>query len=415
MNYNTWLFLLVFISIYLILGIELNYFPLIPSFLPENEIAKINHVYLSIAYSILAAYIFFYFSVVLPRKVLIHRSKNIIGRQVHWLLYELFVLINQILYSYDIKKGVDGVEEKDLLHINGNVKTKFSGYYSTSEHWRTIGKKGKKFTGFGDQPFTFPDSVIASLKKTPFSIEQIRKSNPNFHVDETLSEILSSIETNQLIEWYATKNSELFIFANSSERIYSLIEDYKRLKKLRYHLRFRNSYNTIYFYKNEDIENMPQKQAELLTSIAPIHGKFNLLRPSLICNSDYENYRAFKSLIRIQDIYTFYYKEKEDLEVPENKCFIILPTGISNRCIKKLIKESSQEKLIILLKPNIFFTSSVEKFKKENIQNGLYKIYYRSPISIFNITIFQNFPTKETIETVNRNIHDLIGNYKQKN
>lgn len=174
MSYKTWLFLLVFMSIYIILGLELNYFPLIPFFLPQNEIAKINKICLAIAYNTLAAYIFFYFSVVLPRKVLIHRSKNIIGRQVHWLLYELFVLINQILYSYDIKKDVDDVEEKNLLHINGNVRATFSGYYSTSEHWRTIGKKGKNFTGFGNMPFTFPDSVIASLKKIPVSIEQIR-------------------------------------------------------------------------------------------------------------------------------------------------------------------------------------------------------------------------------------------------
>lgn len=230
LNYKTWLFILVFTSVYIIIGVDLNYLPLIPSDLNSDKIAKINKLYLAISYSILAAYIFYYFSVTLPRKVKIHRSKNILSKQVRFLLYELFVLINQILYAYNIKKEISDIQEKDLLHINGNIKKTFSGYYSTSEHWMKLRKRGEKFTGLGDLQFTFPDSVIKSLDKLPEAIESIRKSNPNFHVDETFSEILSSIETNKLIEYYATKKYQLFLLANSSEEFYSMICNYKRLK-----------------------------------------------------------------------------------------------------------------------------------------------------------------------------------------
>lgn len=410
MNYKTWLFLLVFLSVYIILGIDLNYLPLIPSTSPPEKITKFNNVFLSIAYSILAAYIFFYFSVVLPRKVLIHRSKNIISKQVNWLLYELFVLINQILYSYDIEKDIENVHEKDLLHINGNVKGKLSGFYSTSEHWRTIGKRGKKFTGFGDMPFTFPDSVIANLKKIPEKIEQIRKSNPNFHIDETFSEILSSIETNQIIEWHTVKNYQMFKLANSSDEIYSLICDYKRLKKLKYHLRFRNSYNTIHFYNSEEINNIEQKHSELFERIAPIHKKFNTLKPSLLCNPDYEDYRAFKSVLRVSNIVN--YKKQEDLDLSSPKCIIILSKGISRKYIKEFKRKYQKENLVIILRPNIFHTSKPDKFKNDKIDNGFYNLYYRAPLKVFNFTLFERYPSKGILETLSRNIHHLITNHK---
>lgn len=411
-NYKTWLLIIVFSSIYLIIGVDLEYVPLIPSTLSLDEINRLNSVFLAMSYSILAAYIFFFFSIVLPRIILIERSKKILGQQVHWLLYELFVTINQILHAYDIDNLIEEIEEKDLLHINGNIRMKYSSYYSTSEHWRTFGKKGKKFTGFGNMSFTFPDSMIVSLNKIPDLIDQIRKSNPNFHVDEYFSEILSSIETNKLIDWYGIKKNNVFLFANTSEEIYSLIIDYKRLKKVKYHLRFRNSYSTLHFYTEQEIENINPKNAEFIARLAPIRKRIDSLNPCIIFNPVYKDSRAFKSILRIRNIHSFDYKKNRTLVHPNNKCVIILPVGIPNKLIKNYIKENKSEKLIILLKPNFILTTKSDKFEKIDVNSGLYKLYYRIPIKLFNITLFRDYPTKTTLNNINKNIYNLTKNHK---
>ena len=57
----------------------------------------------------------------------------------------------------------------------------------------------------------------------------MRKSNPNYSVDEHFAEILSSIETNKIIELYADKKQHLFLYSDSSKYLYELLTNYKNL------------------------------------------------------------------------------------------------------------------------------------------------------------------------------------------
>jgi len=412
-NYKSWLFIIVLLSIWIILGVDLEYIPLIPSKLPVEVTSKINRVFLAISYSILAAYIFFFFTTVLPRIILIDRSKKILSKQVHWLLYELFVIINQILNSYEIKKSIDEVEEKDLLHINGNIINRYTGFYSTSEHWRSIGKKGKQFTGFGDMPFTFPDSMITNLVNIPTKINEIRQSNPNFHIDESFSEVLASIETNKLIEWYGINKYEVFRLANTSEELHTLISAYKRLKKLKYHLRFRNSFSRIHFYTKEEIESIEHKQAQFSAKIAPLRQKINSLNPNIIYNPEYSDSKAIVTVLRIRNLIAFDNKSGV-FPQPQSKCVVIITNQISGNLIKKYVKENKTDKLIIKVKSSCFFSTKPKKYKGKETTNGIYTIYYKSPIKLFGLELFSGFPTKSILDGINRDIHEITSNYKVK-
>ena len=68
--------LVLFISSYTVLGIELNLLPLMPSHFSEAIVEKINRTLLSLAYSIIAAYIFYFVTVVVPLWIQIGKSKE---------------------------------------------------------------------------------------------------------------------------------------------------------------------------------------------------------------------------------------------------------------------------------------------------------------------------------------------------
>ena len=412
MNYKIWLYLVVVTSIWLILAIDLELLPLLSTRIPLDFIDKINKFALALSYSILSAYIFFFFSLVLPRIISIQKSKQILSQQVFNLLNELFVLLNQILFSYDIKKEIDQIEEKDLICLNGNLRERYKGYYSTSEHWNKLSKKGKKFTGFGDMPFEFPDSITGKLKSLSDKISRIRLANPNFHVDEKFSEVLSSIETNKIIEWYGVNNVELFKYANSSSELYSMILDYRRLKKLKYHLKFRNSYNKIHFYSKEEIENIGNKQNELKNRLAPLYRKFSFLKPCIVFNEEFQESRPIISALRIKNTYKYNTNNQPFLE---SKCIIIIEDKIPKVEIKNFTNKSIPDKLIIRLKSSLLFTTKPDKFKKVITRDGLYTIYYRKSYKLLGFILFRKFPSKSTLNCLDRNIHNIMSNYETKN
>src|SRR5690606_15184691 len=130
-NHKFWILLIFGVSFYIIITLELKYLPLFPSFIPASA-ESFNKVFLAIGYSLFTAVVFYYFSVILPRNIQIKRNKQIVGKQVHFLLYELFVVLNQILFVFEIKKDLNEIEEKDLLSINGNTRINVCGYYKTS-------------------------------------------------------------------------------------------------------------------------------------------------------------------------------------------------------------------------------------------------------------------------------------------
>ena len=120
-----------------------------PSHFSEAIVEKINRTLLSLAYSIIAAYIFYFVTVVVPLWIQIGKSKRILSYEVYFFLEDLYILINQILYVYKIDKNIDDLEEKDLLCINGTVKNHIEGGYDIQTYWNSIWHKGKKYTGLG--------------------------------------------------------------------------------------------------------------------------------------------------------------------------------------------------------------------------------------------------------------------------
>src|SRR5690606_35699735 len=98
LNSRLWLCILIFASIWVILSADLDILPLISCDFTEEFIFKLNKSLVNIAYSIIAAFIFYIFTSTLPRKIKIYRSKRVVSKQIHQLLfYELFILIKLIL------------------------------------------------------------------------------------------------------------------------------------------------------------------------------------------------------------------------------------------------------------------------------------------------------------------------------
>lgn len=361
----------------------------------------------------MTAYVFFYFTSVLPRLIAINRSKKISGEQVHWILYDLFVLINQILNVYEIKSLIDKVQERELIHIDGNKKNNISGFYKISEHWRSYLKKRKQFTGVADMPFQFPDTVYGNLANIPVRISKLRQLNSNYQVDESFSEILSSIETSRIIEWYANGKNEMFRFANSSQEMYSQILDYRRLKKLSYHLKFRNSFTKIHFYTKEEIENIKNEQDRFHEKLVAIRQKQVRLNPCIIYNNKCEDYIPILSLLRIRNFHIYEEYDKEILPFEENHCLVIIEKGIPASIIKDFTRKNRKDKLIIKLRPHYFKSTKLDKYKDKETKNGVYILYYRVPIELGKIVLFKANPTRSILDRLKVNYHEIITNFKE--
>lgn len=402
-NHRLWLGVFVIVSVWIVFSVELKIVPLIPSSLSNSFLLGFNRALLALAYSFLAAFIFYLITTVLPRKILIYRSKKILSKQVHWLLYELFVLINQILYSFKIGKSINEIEEKDLLCIDGDVSKNIKGYYSTGEYRKQICRKAKQFTGFGDMPFCFPDDVLKKLGEIPKLIKKIREANPNYHIDEAFAEILSSIETNKIIEWHGTGGNKMFLFANSSNELYNLIFDYNRLLKIKYHKLFRQSFHRIYFYTQEEIQNIPQKTASFFEELAPVKNKSMALNACIVYNPQYYDSKAIISKLNSGCIITANGTKKEfqlmdfsngRIQTPDNsRCVIIIEEQISSIIIKEWVEANKGSRIIILLKSNIFTSSNKDKYKNKITGLDVYKVYYRKPISLLGLHLFTKYPT----------------------
>jgi hypothetical protein len=421
-NYQIWLFVLIISSSWVVASVGLEICPLIPTNFSETFVLKLNVVLLNISYSILAAYIFYWFTYLLPRKTLIYRSKRILSQQVHWLLYELFVVINQILYAYDLNKPIEQIEEKDLRHLDGDVSKTFNGFYATGEHWKAFWKSGQQFTGFGDMPFAFPEDISKKLTEIPKLIHKIRQANPNFYTDEIFAEILSSIETNKIIDWYSEGKNKIFLFGGSSTQMFSLICDYKRLLNLKYYTPFHDTYHTIRFYTQEEINNIPQKKNNYFNKIAPILNVPRTLIPCIVYKESYYDSRSIISELNGGHIVTSNGFQKEfllctynnEIQSPKNsRCVVIINELISKRQIREYIKFNQKDKVIICIKSNLLFTSKKNKFTGKSTTYGLYTIYYRKPLILFGFQFFRKYPTKTMIDYVRFNVNEIMRNFKE--
>lgn len=408
-NYKFWILLIFGLSLYIIISIELGYLPLIPSFIPEDT-EKFNRIFLSIGYSLFAAVVFYYFSVVFPRQIQIRRNKQISGKEVRNLLYELFVLIKQILFVFEIEKDLKEIDERDLLSLNGNSTKEYIGYYRTETFYNTLWEKRKKLKGLSEVSFEFPESVIFSLSIIPKTIKQIRESNPNFYIDPQFSEILSSIETNNLIKWYANKEYSFLLFQDSSEAFYSLIQDYIRLKKLGYQQL--KVYFEIYFYNDAEKKEIKGKNKikDFLTERINMETKKEILQPLLIFNSENENFEVFKHQSTIDSIKIVDYKKVTDYD-SLNRCIIIFSEGIPKIKMKEFIKGYRNRELLIIIQPSLFFSSKSKKFNGVSIKRGIYFIQYKSSYLLFN----KKRPNKSDSAQINNIIYEILKNYTSEN
>jgi hypothetical protein len=419
-NYQIWLVILISISIWNVMSVGLEILPLIPSYFSAEFATKLNQVFITLSYSILAAYIFYLVTSFLPRKILIYRSKKILGRQVNWFLYELFVIINQILHAFQIENSIEKIEEKDLLHLDGNISPTFKGYYRTLEYWNTIKNKGKQFSGFGNMPFEFPTDIQKKLAEIPESINKIRQSNPNFHVDETFAEILASIETSKIIEWYSKGKNDIFRFAGTSREMFLFIKDYQRLLHLNYHKPYRNSYHKIHFYSDNEIKNISKSNDQFHSWIVPKQQAERSLKPCIVYSSKYPDSKPIISMLNnginsTNGLYKkFILSEFTDKITPpiESKCIVIIGQEIPENQIKEYIKTHKKEKVIIWLKSNFVINSPKIQTQNGITNFGLYKLFYRKPLKIWLIQFARKYPTMEIISVISYNVTEIMRNFK---
>ena len=407
------LFLLVLlISFYIVVGVELNLFPLIPSYFSEILTEKINRALLSLAYSIIAAYIFYFVTAVVPLWIQINKSKKILSYEVYCFLEELYVLINQILYVYKIDRNIDDLEEKDLLCINGTVKKHITGGYDIQTYWNSIRNKGNKYTGVENVSFVYPDDFLKTLSKIPKRIEKIRLTNPNFFVDIEFAQLLSFIETNKL-RYYYKKTEDIkpdmhlpFLYANSAEELYKLITGYRRLKKTGYHKYYKNTYNVINFYTEEELNKRRGKLLKQINDhIVPMLNKENDFHPLVIINSSIKDSVIIANELKYSRLE---YNKINNIQ-EYNKCVIIITEGIPNKIISHFCRKNNGNKIIILLYPSLFFSTSKKKYY-EGIKSSFkkYYIHYRSCKKIGFIILNKKYPDHNTLQTIKAMIIHII-------
>lgn len=332
----------------------------------------------------------------------------------------MFVLLNHILYVFDIKKDLLDIQEKDLLPINGDTSKTYKGYYGTTEHWNIWSKKGKQFTGFGSLEFEYPDSISKTLSNIPILIQKIRAFNPNFYIDEEFAEILSSIETSKVIELYANKKNALFLFADSSQYLYKLISDYKRLLKKGYSKVHRNSFHKIHIYTPEENAIVPINRKKLLSIGSPRLKKIMSLFPCIIYNNQSDTAKSIVAEMNSGFIIDMEGKNRSKTYVPLStqneisindncKCIIIIDRKLSKRIINNLIN-SNAGKIIILITSNICHTTKCGRFKNKIITKGTYKVYCRTAFSFLGLKYNTKYPTPQMIRTISSNIEDIMEN-----
>lgn len=410
--YKIIFWLVLFISSYAVLGIELNLLPLMPSHFSEVIVEKINRALLSLAYSIIAAYIFYFVTVVVPLWIQIGKSKRILSHEVYFFLEDLYILINQILYVYKIDKNIDDLEEKDLLCINGTVKNRIEGGYDIDTYWNSIWNKGKKCTGLGNMSFVYPDDILKKLSEIPKKIEKIRQVNPNFFVDMEFAQLLSFIETNKL-RYYYKPVEELkpnmpvpFLYADSAEELFKLVIGYRLLNKIGYHKYFRNTYNIIEFYTKEELNKKRGDSSKYWDEhIAPILEKENSFHPLIIMNSNIRD-----SVIIANELgYECLEYDKWNNVQEFNKCVIIITNGIPSKVVNQFCRTNSGKRIIILLNPSLFFSSSNKKYY-EGMQTSYktYSIYYRSSKKIGFMELNKKYPMFRTLQTMKAMIIYII-------
>jgi len=420
-NYTFWLSVLLLSSLWIIISVDLEMLPLIPSNFTLELTSKLNRILLNISYSNIAAFIFFWITTTLPRKIRIQRSKKIISLHVHSLLIQLFRMINQILYAYKIEKIIEEVQEKDLLNLSGNVLNAFKISYFSTEHWKYFWKRGKQFTGAICREENYPDSVINILNVLPDVIEQIRKANPNFQIDESFAEIITSIETNPFLETYAKNKYPLFLHSGSHVNFYSLINDYKRLYKLKYQDYHLYSFFKIRFFNTQELVDFDEENKKSNNEYSLKFRAALALNPCIVYNPSYYDSTALISSINEGLIYRnnswvkkfSLSKYENDIIIPNLcGCIVLIGENIPKNKIIEFVNHNENEKIIIHIESSIYRNTSKKLHKNKEINFGYYKLYYRKPVNIFGIEFYKKHPTPKKISELCFVINQMMHNQK---
>jgi len=402
--YKIGILALLAFSLWTIFALEFKALPLIPKNQQVLDIKVYNKVFLALSYSLLAALIFYFFTFFIPRKVQIIRAKKIVSSQVHFLLYDLFLVINQTLHTYGIKIELDKVEDKDLISINGEIK-EYKGFYRTSEQKKRLGKIGKQFTGFAHMNYSFPNCLIQSLKNIPLKVKAIREANPNFHVDDSFSEVLAAIETNNLIRFYTKDETKPFTYGDSSKHLHKLIYDFNRLKKLNYHTHFRNSHQIIHFYSPEEIENIDKDRRRYLNESQQYFERKSRLNPYILYNPNYQDSKPLLLTLKIKN--SIKLSKGSEISIPENsQCAVIISDRISKKCMRKFIRKNN-DKLIIILKLS-FLQRELTTHKE--LKNGVHIVHYKGELSFLGFRFSKKYPCESTRNRTANHIHTIIKN-----
>lgn len=237
-------------------------------------------------------------------------------------------------------------------------------------------------------------------------------ANPNFFVDMEFAQLLSFIETNKLRYYYKPieelkPNMPLpFLYANSAEELYELVIGYRLLYKKGYHKYFRNTYNIIELYTKEELDRRRNDSSKSWNEhIVPILEKEQSFNPLVIMNSNIRDSVIIANELKYQWLE---YNKWNDIQ-DSNRCVIIITGGIPSKAVNQFCRTNSGKRIIILLNPSLFFSSSNKKYY-EGMQTSYktYSIYYRSSKKIGFMELNKKYPMRSTLQTIETMITNII-------
>lgn len=139
--------------------------------------------------------------------------------------------------------------------------------------------------------------------------------------------------------------------------------------------------------------------------IAPILEKENSFHPLIIMNSNIRD-----SVIIANELgYECLEYDKWNNVQEFNKCVIIITNGIPSKVVNQFCRTNSGKRIIILLNPSLFFSSSNKKYY-EGMQTSYktYSIYYRSSKKIGFMELNKKYPMFRTLQTMKAMIIYII-------
>ena len=203
-------------------------------------------------------------------------AKNILGKNINWLLFTIEELITSTLLLFEINKTWQNVELDDVSgknkepnQLNGNIK------YANEiivNGFSIYDKKTKtKNTGFRQAPIKYNDFIKNNINTIKDYIDKITPFKYFYECDANFVEVITRLRFCDFVRHYEKRDDNrdnlCFILSNTGNTFYEIVEIYRKFILLNYNTEYSISDtligNDALEYEKEYLERREMYQSVL--------------------------------------------------------------------------------------------------------------------------------------------------------